>query len=185
MGLLTERIKRTRNAIVAPYIKGDVLDLGCGPALVLQQFGARMNSYTGIEYHAGHVANLRKQFPEHRFELRNLDTQPLDLGAQYDVVLMIALIEHLFNQGHVLSEVAAHLRPGGRLVITTPTPFGNDWVHCWGARLGLFSPVAASEHIVIYNRARFEIAARRYGFTLSHYRRFQLGCNQIAVLTKP
>jgi SAM-dependent methyltransferase len=184
MALLSEMLKRRRNGIVGPFIEGDVLDLGCGPAYVLQHFESQIRSYTGVEFVGGHVAQLRKRFPAHRFEQRDLDAQPLALGSEYDVVVMIALIEHLFNQGHVLAEVAAHMRPGGRLVITTPTPFGNDRVHHWGARLGLFSRVAADEHIVIYNRARFLIAARRFGFRLTHYQRFQLGCNQLAVLTK-
>jgi 2-polyprenyl-3-methyl-5-hydroxy-6-metoxy-1,4-benzoquinol methylase len=96
---------------------------------------------------------------------------------------MIALIEHLFNQQHVMSEVANVLKPDGVVVVTTPTPFGNDIVHRLGAKAGLFAKSAVDDHIVIYNHHRFCIMAREVGLKLKYYRTFQLFCNQLAVLS--
>ena len=71
------------------------------------------------------------------------------------------------------------------MVLTTPTPFGNDVVHCLGAKVGLFSSVAADDHIAIFNRKRPEIFAGEFGLELVEHRTFQVGCNQVAVLQRP
>lgn len=97
---------------------------------------------------------------------------------------MIALIEHLFNQQHVMSQVVDALNPDGVVVMTTPTPFGNDIVHRLGGRFGLFAKAAVDDHIVIYNHHRFRIMANEVGLQVKAYRTFQFLCNQIAVLEK-
>ncbi len=69
-----------------------------------------------------------------------------------------------------------------RLLVTTPTPFGNDIVHRLGAAIGLFAKAAADDHIVIYNRQRFEILAKEFDLKLERYESFGFGCNQLAIL---
>lgn len=70
--------------------------------------------------------------------------------------MMVAVIEHIWNQKFLLDQVVNILNPSGRLIITTPSPFGNDVVHAIGANLGLFAKSAVADHIVIYNRRRFK-----------------------------
>ena len=82
---------------------------------------------------------------------------------------MLALIEHLFNQKHVIDEVKMALKPDGLLLITTPTPFGNDIIHSIGAKVGLFAKSACYDHIVIYNEKRFKILANEVEMKLVHY----------------
>ena len=72
---------------------------------------------------------------------RNLGKDPLDLDRKFDVVLMVALIEQIID----------HLKPGGKIVITTPTMFGNDIVHRIGAKFGLFSKSAVDDYVVTIN----------------------------------
>ena len=76
------------------------------------------------------------------------------------------------------------MKPGGRLVITTPTNFGNDVVHRAGSLIGLFSKVARDDHISIFNRKRFEVFANECGLEVELYRFFQFGCNQLVILQK-
>ena len=187
MGLLTPYLTKARMSKISPYIRGDVLDLGCGSwgrSAVLEEHRAKVRSYTGIEYAAGSVELLRKNYPESTFYTRNLDREPLNLDKKFDCILMIALIEHLFNQQHVMSEVAEALKPGGVIVMTTPTPFGNDVVHRIGGGIGLFAKAAVDDHIVIYNRHRFGIMAKEVGLVIKEYSTFQLMCNQRVILTK-
>jgi len=98
---------------------------------------------------------------------------------------MIALIEHLFNQKFVMDEIAKSLKIGGKVIVTTPTPFGNDVVHRIGAPLGLCSKNAANGHIVIYNKLRFTTLANEVGLVVKSHKFFQLYCNQVVVLEKP
>jgi SAM-dependent methyltransferase len=184
MGLLTRYLMNARMSRIGPYVKGDVLDLGCGGADILQKYGSGIRSYCGVERSEESIAALQQRFPDATFFARNLDQDTLNLGRCFDTVLMVALIEHLFNQKHVMDQVAAALKPGGSIVLTTPTPFGNDVVHRLGASIGLFSKLAVDDHIVIYNHHRMKLLAKETGLELVRYYTFQLGCNQFAVFSK-
>ncbi len=184
MGLLSPYIKRQRLGMVAPYVRGDVLELGCGPGIALSQWEGRMASYTGVDYRDDLIKALQRKHPRHAFHTRNLDDDALGLAGSYDVILMIALVEHIYNQKWLMTQAAGLLKPGGEIVVTTPTPFGNDVVHRLGAALGLFSQGAADDHVAIYNKNRFQIMARDFGLEIARYQRFQLGCNQLVVLRK-
>jgi len=188
MGLLTPYLTNARMARIAPYVHGDVLDLGCGSwgrSAILEEHRAKIKSYVGVEYSQESVDLLRNNYPEATFHAVNLDKDRLDPGRKFDCILMIALIEHLFNQQHVMAGVADALKPNGTVVITTPTPFGNDVVHRIGGSIGLFAKAAVDDHIVIYNRHRFGIMAKEVGLEIRSYKTFQLMCNQVVVLAKP
>ena len=184
MALLTKYLINARMGRIAPHIRGDVLDLGCGRAEILEKYGTKLDSYCGIEYREESVQSLRNAYPEASFFSRDLDQDRLDLGRQFDCILMVALIEHIFNQKHVMDEVAKALKPGGTIVLTTPTPFGNDVVHRLGATIGLFAKAAVDDHIVIYNHHRLKMLANEIGLKLTRYYTFQLHCNQFATLTR-
>ncbi len=185
MAALSRMLAHWRHEMIRPYIHGDVLDLGCGNPVILEKFADSMDSYCGVEQSAKWVESISARFPNARMYQRDLDRDALDLGRRFDVVLMIALIEHIWNQRFLFEGVIDCLKPGGRIVITTPTPFGNDIVHRLGAKLGLFARSAVDDHIVIYNRLRFDNLAREFGLKLENYRRFQFFCNQLGVLRKP
>lgn len=185
MGLLSLHLRRARMEKVRKFVHGEVLDLRCGQATMKQYFGSQITTYAGVERDRIRIRELKQTYSECRFYARDLDTDCLDISEKFDVVLMIALAEHLFNQRHVFEQAAAVLKPSGRIVLTTPTPFGNDFVHPLGARLGLFAQSAVDDHIVVYNKRRLKILAKEIGLILHHYKRFQLGCNQLAVLKKP
>jgi SAM-dependent methyltransferase len=180
--LLTNLVQDGRLAMVAPWVRGHVLDLGCGHAPLMEHCGAAMTSYVGVDRSAELVADCARRHPGHRFLCLDLEEQPLGLGAAFDTVTMVALVEHVLNQDHLFQQARDSLRPGGRIVVTTPTPWGNDVVHRLGAALGLFSAEAARDHCVVYNRRRFDLLSARMGLDLLDYRTFQLGCNQRVVL---
>ena len=179
--LLSSLLTAWRFKMASPYLQGDVLDIGCGENPIIANGIPKIDSYLGIE--DPQVAErLRARYPQHQFLSLDLEEGCLTLGRKFDTIIMLAVIEHIFNQKHLMQTVLAHLKPGGRLVVTTPTPFGNDVVHRAGASLGLFSKHACEDHIVVYNRHRFRILARKFGLKIERYRRFELGCNQLVVL---
>lgn len=184
MPLLTKFLVGSRMKKIEPYISGDVLDLGCNNAAVYQQHSAKIERYAGVDISQDNVSLLGASFPNASFYSRDLDEDRLDFGDSFDVVLMVALIERLFNQKHIMKQVFSTLKPGGRVVITTPTPFDNDVVHKIGASLGLFSRVAAADHIVVFNKKRLGLLAQETGFLVDEYRTFQFGCNQLCILKK-
>lgn len=185
MALLSKFIANQRYSKIEPYIQGDILDLGCNNAQILEKHRAKTTSYFGVERSAEHVEKLSRKFPEATFVQRDLDYDALNLKKKFDCVLMIALIEHLFNQKFVMEEVAQIVKPGGVIVITTPTPLGNDIVHRMGSSMGLFAKSAINDHIVIYNRHRFKLLATEVKLMLRYHKYFQMYCNQLTILEKP
>ncbi len=184
MALLSKFIANQRYAMVAPYIQGDVLELGCGNAQVLEDFASNIDTYSGVERSSERIDKLKGSHPGASFFQCDLDRDELDIDKKFDCVLMIALIEHLFNQQFVMDQVAQLLKPQGIIVITTPTPVGNDLVHRLGATVGLFAQSAVDDHIVLYNRHRFRILAQEVGLKLKQHEYFQFHCNQLAILEK-
>ena len=182
--LLAPFIRGQRTAMVTPFITGDVLEIGCNDAATLARNPPGLGRYVGTDIDDEALARARVKFPNREFVKNNIESEPLGFHSEFDTVLMVALIEHILNQRFLLETCHEALRTGGKLVITTPTPFGNDIVHRTGARFGLFHKSVADHHVVIYGKRRLRAAAEMVGFTLKEHRYFQFGCNQLAVLEK-
>jgi 2-polyprenyl-3-methyl-5-hydroxy-6-metoxy-1,4-benzoquinol methylase len=184
MAFLSKMLASWRHKVITPYLKGDVLDIGCGDAIILKKHHVLINHYVGIELGQTKVDNLSALFPEAVFISRDLDREPLSLDERFDTILMIAVIEHIWNQKFLFEQIISLLKPDGKIVITTPTIFGNDIIHPLGAALDIFAKAAVDDHIVVYNKQRLKNLAREFGLHLLIYRRFQFFSNQIAVLSK-
>lgn len=62
--------------------------------------------------------------PQDAARYRRASAESFDLGGErFDLVFAGDLIEHLPNPGLFLGRAAAHLLPGGRLIVTTPNAF--------------------------------------------------------------
>jgi SAM-dependent methyltransferase len=177
--LLTNFLQSQRLRMVAPYLQGSVLDLGCGDAVVLTRLRPDQ-AYVGVDGRAELVASLQKRHPGYQFYARDLDREPLSLSGRFQTIVLMAVIEHLSQPGRMLSQIGRYLDAGGRLLITTPSPFGNR-VHQVGARAGLFSLEAMRDHKVIFTEATLSHQLWHNGLRVSRYRRFLLGCNQLFV----
>ena len=184
-GLLTRRVQRARLAAALPYVsQGDrLLDLGCG----LTDLPARFPSYVGCDRNPFVLSEMRRRHPDAAFAAWDVDSgePPPEVvaGAPYDVVLMLAILEHLPSPVRALSRAAALLAPGGRVLATTPHPLGRLPLEA-GARLGLLSRHADEEHETLLDRAALSRAAESAGLVTTSYVRFLVGLNQLAVLTR-
>lgn len=166
MALLSKYLSAARIGQVIPYIRGDVLDIGCQKGQFRELARDQIGRYVGIDIDSDQIERARELHSDCDFILCDVDDSIPEFHEEFDTVVMCAVIEHLFNQKRVMASLARALKPNGRIVITTPTPFGNDIVHRFGSAVGLFSSVARDDHIVIYNRLRFKILAREVGLGL-------------------
>ena len=117
---LRERLPLTAN--------GDtLLDVGCGTGAFT--IGAARRGYraTGISWDERNqqVADARARMcgaATASFvtgDVRQLDS--LDgLDAQYDVAICLECVEHVLDDRKLLRDITARLKPGGRLLLTTP-----------------------------------------------------------------
>lgn len=61
MALLSKFIANQRQKKDAPYIKGDVLELGCGSALALRAHGSQITNYCGINLDSKLIGKLQQE----------------------------------------------------------------------------------------------------------------------------
>ena len=183
-GVLSPLLETMRTGHAARWIEGErVLDCGCGRGKLLERLGTDV-SYTGVDHDIILVRYLRRRYPNAQFlsaELESLDFSPMDA---FDSVVMLALIEHLVSPEVVLKQLASFVRPGGLLILTTPTPLYGLLLHA-GSRIGLFDRHADEDHKQLMNRAELEGTLARVGLQLERQYRFLFGGNQLVVARKP
>lgn len=127
-----------------PVPKGArVLDYGCGHAGYLREFHERGVAITGAEISGHLVAACR----EAGFDVRQVEGfSRIPFGdAEFDVVYLMQVFEHLKDPHQFMEELARILKPGGSLYLALPNAasvwrrmFGPNWVSGWFAPFHLF-----------------------------------------------
>lgn len=180
MALLTGYLWRQRLTKVRPYLKGRVLDIGCGHAQLIRALSPQQ-SYTGVEVQADVVERLQAQYPFHRFIAADLNQGcPALSNGAYDTIVMLAVIEHLHNPETLLDQLGPALADDGRMAITTPTPLGDRILHI-GRYIGLFNRERVEEHEKLYNKGELMRLLSEHRFAVEHYATFEFGLNQLVV----
>jgi ubiquinone/menaquinone biosynthesis C-methylase UbiE len=103
---------------------GAVLDVGCGSGLVADRLLDVDAHYVGLDFPEHHIGYVAKRFDEQDARLGTSfvrgDGERLPFrDAQFDVVVMSEVIEHLLNPERAVWEVSRVLRPGGVFIMTT------------------------------------------------------------------
>jgi SAM-dependent methyltransferase len=177
-GFLSPFLRRRRISVAKPYLRGRVLDFGCGNADVCALVG--QENYVGVDLDEAILKQSRKRYPRAVFLLPpEFETYA---AGSFDTVSALAIIEHLDDPSGFLKSMRRHLAPNGRIVLTTPNP-SLDWAHGVGAKFGIFAKESHDEHQSLMNRDGIVKAAGAAGLKLTVFRRFLGGANQLAVLT--
>jgi len=134
--LAAAEVVRTREEIIARYVAaGDVLDLGAVDArraiaphceqlancsTLLHERIRQVNpGVVGVDVDREGVQILRQR----GYNVLAADVETMELGRQFDVVVGGEVLEHLPNPGRALATIKKHLKPGGRLLLSTVNPF--------------------------------------------------------------
>lgn len=183
-GLLSPLLRRWRANAVKKYLKklrnSRVLDLGCGNSFVLSIID-KSNRYLGVDFCL--EDNLYVNKKNDLVQLANLDlnTQFKKIKGTYDVVLSLAVFEHLEMSDYIIKNVIQKIKKGGLLLVTTPSPPAKK-VHNIGSRLLLFGRLANKEHKKLFNKEQLSMF---FGdLKLIGYKRFEFGLNQLFVFKK-
>ena len=174
-GLLSPWLSRRRISAVRPWLRGTVLDLGAAGGSLAAWIPPER--YVGVEPDTNARSLASARFPLHRFEAA------VPSGEVFDTIAALAVVEHVPSPSSFLTELRAHLGPGGYLVLTTPHPSAR-WLHECAARIGLASREAAIQHRDFLDCAALESAAEDAGFEMLVYERLLSGTSQLAVLAR-
>ena len=106
-----------------------VLDLGCGVGRWSRLLAGRGAQVTGVDLSPTMVAIARRrsevQGLSERCRFLVQDLAQLDAGGPYDLVLGVTVLQHILDAERLRSAVAgmaAHLAPGGRMVLLEAAP---------------------------------------------------------------
>lgn len=128
---------------VVKYIPEDsiVCDLGCGADFYfLKKISGSIKKGIGLDKDV-------KDYRDSKFELKKIqmfNNIPFKEKI-FDVVTMIAALEHLKQPQEVLNESFRILKKGGRIVLTTPTPLAKPILEIL-AKLWLINKNEIQEH---------------------------------------
>ena len=177
--LLSDYLTKKRIQAVKPYIKGNVLDLGCGftkipPLLAPEQ------KYVGVDQNQKAISVMLSKYPHQDFYQRDLETDEINIPHRFNTILMLAILEHLNNPNKILGQIPRLLLPDGNLLITTPTLLGG-MIHNLGSQIGLFYKEAMEDHKKFYTSR--ELAQQTHSIELDIVRShiFLFGGNQLLV----
>ena len=105
-----------------------VLEAGSGEGYGGAMLAAAGATVTCVDYDASAVEHTRRRYPELTMIAGNLVDLPLP-DESVDVVVNFQVIEHLWDQAAFIAECRRVLRPGGRLLISTPNRITLSLIH--------------------------------------------------------
>lgn len=178
-GLLESFLSRMRankaNSLIPDRLrKGTVLDIGCGSFPYFL-------THTEFEQKFA-VDQLAPSVPDESitWHVRNLNetpSLPFDDGS-LSVITLLAVAEHIQPESlaGILKEAYRVLKPGGRVILTTPAGW-TDGLLKFMARVGLVSSEEIDEHVIGYTKPLLAEQLERAGFTTFKVGTFEFGLN--------
>jgi SAM-dependent methyltransferase len=139
-----------------------VLDVGCGPGVLLAGLRAPGKRLCGVEMSAEAVQAIETEGIEGRAV--DLETERLPYAdGEFDAVLCYDVLEHLFSPGRVLAEIRRVVRPGGVVLLCVPNTLNlfNRLIFLSGRFIDVMDASHQngelfSNHIRLFSRALFD-----------------------------
>lgn len=157
--------------------KGEkILDVGCGSGVFASRMTELGAETTAIDSNADAINYGGEVFARPGLEFRLGLLDEMDFAeSSYDAAVCLEVAEHIY-EGQVdkmLSDLRRILRPGGRLLMTTPNYRGLWPLVEWASdRAGKTGKMHMEQHINFYHRARLRRALRDAGFEVERLRTF-------------
>ncbi len=101
-------------------VVGDVLEVGCGAGRGTEALISKANSYTAIDKNQTLINILSQKYPQARFITANIPPFLTLNSSSFDTVITFQVIEHIEDDELFLQEIRRVLKPGGKLIFTTP-----------------------------------------------------------------
>ena len=178
-------LRKVRISKVLPYLKlyknCHLLDIGCGwNALLLQELEPYIGFGVGLDYKAPDINVTSKKI---KTISACFDKElPFD-SEQFDIVTMLAVLEHLSFPELILQDINRILKPGGGLILTVPTKNAKPVLEFLSFQLNIVNPEEIIDHKNYFNKKDLSKVISKV-FKIKKYYYFQFGFNSFCFCEK-
>jgi ubiquinone/menaquinone biosynthesis C-methylase UbiE len=113
--------QRSRLAYIeaAKIARGNVLELGSGEGYGMKEIAPNCESYLMLDKY---MFDLSKIEDKNKIKFRKMEFPPLENipDNTFDTIVSFQVIEHMLNDHLYVKEAYRVLKPGGKLIVTTP-----------------------------------------------------------------
>ncbi|MDB9539121.1 class I SAM-dependent methyltransferase [Anabaenopsis arnoldii] len=181
--LLEPILRRLRLWRVQPHIPKNslLLDIGCGTkATFLKAIAPHIKQGFGVDFKVKDLQMGNIQTKQLRFE----NHLPF-ADESFEVVTMLAVLEHIEQEREILQEIYRVLIPGGKLILTVPSVWSQPVLEFLAYRLKIVSAAEIRDHKRYYNRQKLHrVLVNLTNFENFHHQYFQLGMNNFCTVVK-
>lgn len=158
-----------------------VLDIGCHDGALFRRVGHGLREGVGLD------PTLAGPLEGERYHLEPgfFPKDAPDEEATFDAITMLALLEHIPPDEQPPLAEACHrlLKPGGRLILTVPSPQVDGLLDAM-ERFGILNGMEAHQHYGFEPSDTVPLMEGA-GFRLLVEKRFQFGLNNLYVFERP
>ena len=164
--------------------RSHLLEIGCGVGELLVQAQTRGFQVRGVEFSSSSTETANRRLGQALVEVGTVETANIPRGC-FDAVIGCDVLEHVRNPRAFLAAVYEYLRPGGVVLLITPSPdswsrkiLGRHWMEYKTEHLFYFSKASL---VRLLEQAGFQgmaISANRKVLSLDylnhHFQRFSV-----------
>jgi 2-polyprenyl-3-methyl-5-hydroxy-6-metoxy-1,4-benzoquinol methylase len=172
-GILSPLMRSWRFSLVKEYIKGDVLDYGCGVGH-LPHYIKDISSYLGVDVNDDELIVATKNNSTGVF----IRPEQLKNTEQFDTIVSLAVIEYISDLSDFFSKLKQHLRHDGVIIITSPHPASKN-VRNTLIKLNLLGSTDNDHRLWLPRKEELIDTAEKSGLKLIKFNSFMFGLNQV------
>lgn len=160
-GYFIKRLKRLERRLGAGHQWGRLLEIGCGPGILLQEAWRRGWRADAIELSGDLAARARENNPTARIIQGDIQTHE-PTGTAYDGIMALDVLEHVLTPLTAVENCRELLRPGGLLMLQTPN---TRSLRCriQGAKWDMLDP---DQHLNLFSSEALRVLLTTVGFDI-------------------
>jgi 2-polyprenyl-3-methyl-5-hydroxy-6-metoxy-1,4-benzoquinol methylase len=184
-GIISPLLQKIRINQAKRFMKGNsFLDVGSSLGEIIRILPKKA-IYVGIEGNKDFFINAKNKNPNHKFinlYLNKNNVKNLKIKEKFDTIFALAVVEHMNDPEQIISGLKKYLKPEGRIIITTPSKW-SELILNLGSKLGIFME-EMGEHKKQFTKEEIIKLGISAGYSIEHYKSFELGMNHLLVLKK-
>jgi len=103
----------------------------------------------------------------------------------FDIVTLLAVLEHLDKPFEICCEIERVLKPGGKLLLTVPSRYARPVLEFLAYKIGIVNSKEIMDHKRYYNKSDLsDLFMKIDGLAFMKHRYFQFGMNNFCILEK-